>query len=148
MARRGRKPLATRHVDSLCGSERAKLRLQVILQTLQGQMTVPQACQVLGICQSRFHALRNGWLQESLELLEPRPLGRPAQVVSPEQAEVARLQTENRDLRQQQHVAEVRQELAQRLPHVLRPDGEGLKKGGPWPASIACTDRPDGTGDG
>jgi transposase-like protein len=148
MARRGRKPLATRHVDSLCGSDRAKLRLQVILQTLQGQMTVPQACQVLGICQSRFHALRNRWLQESLELLEPRPLGRPAQVVSPEQEQLAQLQAENRDLRQQRQVAEVRQELAQRLPHVLRPAGEGLKKGGRRSASIACTDRPNGTGDG
>ena len=148
MARRGRKPLATRHVDGLCGSERAKLRLQTILKTLQGEMTVPQACHLLGIGESRFHALRNQWLQEALDLLEPRPLGRPAQVVSPEQEEVARLEAENRELKQQQHVAEVRQELAQRLPHVLRSAGEGLKKGGRRSASIACTDRPDGTDDG
>lgn len=129
MARRGRRPLAARHVDNLCGSERAKLRLQTILQTLQGQMTVAEACGVLGIGESRFHALRNQWLQESMELLEPRPLGRPPQVVSPEQAEVARLEAENRDLRQQRRVAEVREELAQRLPHVLRPIGDGPKKG-------------------
>ena len=129
MARRGRKPLAARHVDNLCGSERAKLRLQTILQTLQGQMTVAEACGVLGIGESRFHALRNQWLQESVELLEPRPLGRPPQVVSPEQAEVARLEAENRDLRQQHRVAEVREELGQRLPHVLRPIGDGPKKG-------------------
>lgn len=129
MARRGRKPLATRHVDGLCGSERAKLRLQTILKTLQGQMTVPEACQVLGICESRFHALRNEWLQEAVELLEPRPLGRPPQVVSPEQEEVAQLQAENRDLKQQRHVAEVREELARVMPHVLRPAGDGLKKG-------------------
>jgi len=129
MARRGRKPLATRHVDGLCGSERAKLRLQTILKTLQGQMTVPEACQVLGICESRFHALRNEWLQEALELLEPRPLGRPPQVVSPEEEEVARLQAENRDLKQQRHVAEVREELARVLPHVLRTAGDRRKKG-------------------
>ena len=129
MARRGRKPLATRHVDGLCGSQRAKLRLQTILQTLQGQMTVAEACQVLGIGESRFHALRNQWLQESVELLEPRPLGRPPQVVSPEQAEVARLEAENRDLKQQHRVAEVREELAQRLPHVLRLTDDGSKKG-------------------
>jgi transposase-like protein len=129
MARRGRKPLAARHVDNLCGSERAKLRLQTILQTLLGQMTVAEACGVLGIGESRFHALRNQWLQESMELLEPPPLGRPPQVVSPEQAEVARLEAENRDLRQQRRVAEVREELAQRLPHVLRPIGDGPKKG-------------------
>ncbi len=129
MARRGRRPLAAQHVDNLCGSERAKLRLQTILQTLQGQMTVAEACQVLGIGESRFHALRNQWLQESMELLEPRPLGRPPQVVSPEQAEVARLEAENRDLWQQRRVAEVREELAQRLPHVLRPIGDDPKKG-------------------
>jgi transposase-like protein len=121
--------LAARHVDHLCGSERAKLRLQTILQTLQGQMTVAEACGVLGIGESRFHALRNQWLQESVELLEPRPLGRPPQVVSPEQAEVARLEAENRDLRQQRRVAEVREELAQRLPHILRPTGDDPKKG-------------------
>jgi len=129
MAGRGRKPLATRHVESLCGSERAKLRLQTILETLQGQTTVPEACQVLGICESRFHALRQAWLQEALELLEPRPLGRPPQVVSPEQAEVARLEAENRGLKQRCHVAEVREELARVLPHVLRPTGDGLRKG-------------------
>ena len=129
MARRGRKPLATRHVDSLSGSERAKLRLQTILKTLQGQLTVPEACQVLGICQSRFHALRNEWLQESLQLLEPRPLGRPAQVVSPEEEEVARLQAENRDLKQQLRVTTVREELARVMPYVLRPAGDDPKKG-------------------
>ena len=129
MTRRGRKPLATRHVDSLCGSERAKLRLQTILKTLQGQLTVPEACQVLGICQSRFHALRNEWLQEALDLLEPRPLGRPAQVVSPEEEEVARLQAENRDLKQQLRVTTVREELARVMPYVLRPAGDDPKKG-------------------
>ena len=129
MARRGRKPLAAGHVDNLYGSERAKLRLQTILQTLQGQMTVAEACGVLGIGESRFHALRNQWLQESVELLEPRPLGRPAQVVSPEQEEVARLEVENRDLRQQRHVAEVREELARVMPRVLRPRSAGCKKG-------------------
>jgi hypothetical protein len=121
--------LATRHVDSLCGSERAKLRLQTILKTLQGQLTVPEACQVLGICQSRFHALRNEWLQEALDLLEPRPLGRPAQVVSPEEEKVARLQAENRDLKQQLRVTTVREELARVMPYVLRPAGDNLKKG-------------------
>jgi len=128
MARRGRRPLAVQHVENLCGSERAKLRLQTMLQTLQGQMTVAEACGVLGIGESRFHALRNQWLQEALDLLEPRPLGRPAQAVSPEQEEVARLEAENRDLRQQRHVAEVREQLARAMPRVLRPTGDGSKK--------------------
>jgi cytosine/adenosine deaminase-related metal-dependent hydrolase len=85
---------------------------------------------VLGIGESRFFALRNQWLQEALDLLEPRPLGRPAQAVSPQQEEVARLEAENRDLRQQRHVAEVREELARVMPRVLRPRSDGSKKGG------------------
>jgi hypothetical protein len=103
--------------------------LQTILKTLQGELTVPQACQVLGIGESRFHALRNQWLQEALDLLEPRPLGRPAQAVSPEQEEVARLQAENQDLKQRCRVAEVREELARTMPYVLRAAGDDRKKG-------------------
>jgi len=111
--------LATRHVDGLSGSERAKLRLQTILKTLQGEMTVAEACRMLGIGESRFHALRNEWLQAALALLEPRPLGRPPRAVSAEMDQVARLQAENDDLKQQRRVAEVRQELADLMPHVL-----------------------------
>ena len=79
MTRMGRKPLATGHVDRLQGSEPAKQRLTVLLETLRGELPVPEACARLGIGESRFHALRGAWLQEALELLEPRPLGRPPQ---------------------------------------------------------------------
>ena len=82
MARKGRKPLATGHVERLSGSELAKLRLTTLLQTLRGELTVPEACARLEIGESRFHALRNQWLQEALELLEPRPLGRPRQATA------------------------------------------------------------------
>jgi transposase-like protein len=92
-------------------------------------MTVPQACHLLGIGESRFHALRNQWLQEALDLLEPRPLGRPAQVVSPEAEELARLQAQNRELEQQCRVAEVREELARTMPYVLQPADEVCKRG-------------------
>ena len=121
--------MATRHVDRLCGSERAKLRLQTILKTLQGEMTVPQACQLLGIGVSRFHALRNEWLLGALDLLEPRPLGRPPRADSPELEQLAQLQAQNRELEQQCRVAEVREELARSMPYVLRSAGEACKKG-------------------
>jgi transposase InsO family protein len=44
---------------------------------------VPEACRRLGIGESRFHDLRGAWLQEALELLEPRPLGRPPRAADP-----------------------------------------------------------------
>jgi transposase len=108
---------------------RAKLRLQTILKTLQGEITVAEACQKLGVGESRFHALRNEWLQAALELLEPRPLGRPPQAVSPDAEQLARLQAENQDLKQQWRLAEVREELARVMPHVLQPPDSSCKKG-------------------
>jgi Helix-turn-helix domain len=80
MERRGRKPLALRHLDKLQGSAHAKQRMAILLKTLEGACTIPEACRELGIGESRFHELREQWLQEALELLEPRPLGRPRRV--------------------------------------------------------------------
>lgn len=117
--RRGRKPLRTKHVDHLRGSPSAKERLAVILQTLEGELTIPEACARLGIGESRFHALRNQWLQEALALLEPRPLGRPPQEDdSADAEEAARLQQEVATLRDQLAAAEVRSEIAPLLPRI------------------------------
>ena len=46
---RGRPPKRSRLVEGLDGSDQAKLRLKVILQTLTGECTVEQACEQLGI---------------------------------------------------------------------------------------------------
>jgi hypothetical protein len=73
----GRKPLSTGHVDHLCGSSRAKDRLRIFLETLQGTLTVPDACQLLELGEAQFHHLRRVWLQDALDALEPRRLGRP-----------------------------------------------------------------------
>jgi hypothetical protein len=131
MARKGRKPLATGHVERLSGSELAKLRLTTLLQTLRGELTVPEACARLEIGESRFHALRNQWLQEALELLEPRPLGRPRQATAATENPpwLAALEADNDELREQLAAAEVRRELAEILPHVVAEPSLGwLKK--------------------
>ena len=137
MGRKGRKPEGTGHVERLLGSEAAKQRLTMILQTLAGKITVPEACARLGIGEARFHALRNAWLQESFESLKPRRLGRPPQAV--EAAEllprVQALETENATLRQQLTAAEVRRELAEILPHVVHAPADTPKKGAPEPPS-------------
>jgi hypothetical protein len=80
--------------ERLEGSPSAKQRLQVILETIAGQLTVPEACAQLGIGESRFHELRNQTLQATLEALEPRRLGRPAKPASPKQAEIDALRAE------------------------------------------------------
>jgi len=110
MARTGRKPLAAGHVDHLQGSDHARLRLKAILQCMLGDLTVPAACEQLGIGQARFHAMRNQWLQEALELLEPRQTGRPPKRPASEQLleRVAQLESEKRDLEQQLRLSEAR----------------------------------------
>ncbi len=114
MARTGRKPFATRHVDRLSGSQLAKQRMRAILKTLRGEWTIPEACRQLGVCESRFHALRQQWLQESLELLEPRPVGRPPKATA-ESSPETQAEVEVEQLRQQLHLADVRREIDQVL---------------------------------
>jgi len=113
MATAGRKPLGTGHVDQLSGSERAKLRLTTILETLRGELKIADACQVLGVCESRFFAIRNEWMQEALELLEPRIIGRPSKsLADPRQRELEQTVAE---LQQQLHEVQVRRDVDQIL---------------------------------
>jgi hypothetical protein len=113
MATAGRKPLGAGHVDQLSGSERAKLRLATILNTLRGELKIADAFQQLGVCESRFFAMRQHWLQEALELLEPRSAGRPPKSqVDPRQVE---LEQTNAQLEQQLLEAQVRRDVEQIL---------------------------------
>lgn len=123
MERRGRKPLATRHVERLTGSDYAKRRMETLLDSLRGVITIAKACQRLGIQETRFHKLRRQWLQESLSLLEPRRPGRrPRQPEgTPREAELA---AENERLRQQLQLAEARREVAEVLAVTGAPPAE------------------------
>ena len=125
--RTGRKPLSTSHVNSLAGSQHAKDRLRVFLETLRGEMTIPQACQLLELSESHFHQARHQWLQEAVELLEPRPAGRPRKRMVPEDlaGELCRARAEIDTLREQLRGAQVREEVARILAD---PGGEPGKK--------------------
>jgi hypothetical protein len=121
MNRVGRKPQGAALVKPLAGSAHAKQRMILFMQTLGGACTVEAACAQLGIHQSRFFAQRAAWLQEALELLEPRSPGRPStpEVVAPP-SEVAALRERIEELEARAAAAEVQAELARTMPHVLR----------------------------
>jgi len=121
MTRVGRKPLGPQLVERLEGSQRAKRRLQVILETLAGTRSIIEACEKLGICESMFHRLRAEVLQTALDRLEPRPLGRPRRAISAETQQVDVLEQEVEELRTELQASQVREELAQILPAVVRP---------------------------
>jgi hypothetical protein len=113
---RGRYPSGPEYVEHLEGSEKAKERLRVILETMMGKWRVGEACDRLGICEQRFRQLRQELLQAALECLEGLPAGRPRQ---PEESqETAELRQQLEALKRDLHVTRVREEIALGLPHV------------------------------
>lgn len=124
----GRKSQGVKLLEGLAGSDHARRRMTVFLETLAGHSTVDQACHELGIRPSRFFARRGQWLQEALELLEPRPAGRPSRpVVAASSAEVEALRRQVGELSARAMAAEVRAELGRTLPRVIRPARPGKK---------------------
>jgi hypothetical protein len=104
----------------LHGSELARRRLEMILRTLSGELTVDEAFRERSIHASRFH-LRSRWLQQSLELLEPRPTGRPSQDDPPANAApLAAMEAEAVQRRAELEAAQSKLELGHVMPHLLR----------------------------
>ena len=129
MAKARRKPLGLQHVErKVEASDIAKLRLKTILATLSGELTIPEACQRLDVHESRFHALRDEWLQAAADSLEPARPGRRPTPVSPDAGQVAELREQVRALEARLITAEVRAELAQVLPHVVGHTAPAEKK--------------------
>jgi transposase-like protein len=128
--RMGRKPLSTEHLRRVQGSPHAKQRMRVFLETLGGKITVEEACRQIGIGDSQFHQVRHRWLQEAVELLEPRRSGRPPHEFDEAyaKAELRRLEAEVANLRQQLLATETRAEVARIL------EDEPPKKRGNAPA--------------
>jgi hypothetical protein len=122
----GRKPMGPKLVQNLDGSEQAKERLEVILETIAERQTIEGACEYLGISEARFFQLRTQVLEAGLTCLEPRPLGRPPKTSSPEQERIEELEEILRDKDSELQATEVRLELAQIMPRLVQ--DEELKK--------------------
>ena len=127
MTRRGRKPLALKHVAHLDGSDHAKRRMTTLLKTLQSDCSVVEARVELGLSESQFHAVRQRWLQGALQLLEPQPPGRRPKERRPESARIERLEQEVRVLRRELALTQARCEVTE----ALGADLSGLVKKGP-----------------
>lgn len=116
----GRKPLGPALVEHLDGSANAKERLELILATIAGQVSVVAAAERLGISEAMFYKLRTRVLQLSLANLEPKPIGRPAQRESEAAAQSAELAQRVAELERELSAQTVRLELAQTMPHLLQ----------------------------
>lgn len=123
----GRRPLGPALVDHLDGSARAKERLTLILGTIAGQVSVVRACEILDVSEAMFYKLRNRVLRVCLEDLEPKPRGRPPQLVTDDGQRATELAKEVRALEDELAAETVRLELARVLPQ-LGWRAEGVKK--------------------
>lgn len=117
--RPGRKPAGPKLIDGLPGSPYAKKRLEQVLRTLSGEVTIEEACAELNIGRTRFYDLRQSLLENMVENLEPRPAGRPPQ--KPAKAkEVTQLEHQIDRLTLELEATRIRAELNTFLP-VYRP---------------------------
>jgi hypothetical protein len=115
---RGRHPSGPAFVQKLEGSERAKERLQVLLETMAGTCRTSEACERLGISEQRFDQIRIEALQAAVTGLEPGLVGRPAHTPHPAEVEVERLKKRLAELEAERDAALIRAELAVTLPRV------------------------------
>jgi len=125
---KGRPAKGPELVEGLEGSEEAKKRLEVILETIGGQKSAQEAYEQLGLSKSMFHEIRTGSLVAALESLEAKPKGRPRQEVTEDQRENERLSKEVEELKAALQIANVREEIALVMPHVLKA-ADGKKNG-------------------
>ncbi len=114
----GRKTSGPALVTHLDGSPCAKERLELILATISGQITVVAAAAQLGISEAMFYKLRSRVLQVSLEDLEPKPIGRPPRS-DRDSAEEQALTHKVEELERELQAQTIRLELAQTIPQVL-----------------------------
>jgi len=114
----GRKPTGPPLVWNLEGSEQAKERLLVILETITGKTAIREACDRLGIQDASLYKTRTLALQAAVDRLEPRPMGRPPLRTSPEEKRIAELEKQLREQEVRLKLLETELEIARTVPEM------------------------------
>jgi hypothetical protein len=130
--RRGRPNKGADLVTDVEGSEQARQRLKIILQTLAGAMTIEQGCDALGVRRSGFHKLRRQFLARATDLLEPRPRGRQRRQASEVDRQIAQLKHQIVQLKLDLKAQQIREEIALVMPHLLKNKRAATRKKTSW----------------
>jgi transposase-like protein len=138
-----RPPEGVKHVERLEGPEDVKWRLRVLMETLVGRKSVLEACEELGISESRLHEMRREALVGALGALMPKPAGRPA-TSETTTAREKELETRVQELEVDLQAALVRTELALAMPDLFRRQGKKNPRGRRTPGAKPRT--PPGSG--
>jgi hypothetical protein len=125
---RGRRPVGPEYAEKLTGSDIAKLRAKVILETMAGTCRVNEACVLLDISEQRFHQLREEMMTAAVKALEPGHAGRPAQTPTPTEEQVVALEQQLQDKEVELRAAKAREEIALVMPEVKHEPVEPEKK--------------------
>jgi hypothetical protein len=124
---RGRYPAGSEYVEKVEGSQLAKERGRVLLELQAGRLRLLEACEQLGVRETRLHQLRHAAMQGWVQNLEPGVPGRPGLSLTPKAERIRELEQllAEKELALQQ--ALVREEVALILPR--RGEVEAVKKG-------------------
>ena len=125
---RGRRPVGPEYAEQLTGSETAKRRAKVILETMTGRCRLKDACQRLGISEQRFHQLREEMMTAAVKALEPGQAGRPAYTPTPAEEQVAAMERQLQDKEVELRAAKAREEIALIMPEVKHEPADPEKK--------------------
>ena len=127
---RGRRPVGPEYADKLSGSEIAKLRAKVILETMAGACRLKEACERLGISEQRFHQLREEMMAAAVKALEPGHAGRPAHTPTPTEEQLIALEKQLQDNEVELRASKAREEIALIMPEIKHPSPPGKKTEG------------------
>jgi len=139
---RGRRPVGPEYAEQLTGSETAKLRAKVILETIAGRCRLKEACERLGISEQRFHQLREEMMTAAVKALEPGHAGRPAHTPTPAEEQVAAMERRLQDKEVELRAAKAREEIALIMPEIKHPSPPGRGAGGEGDPEKKTTQRP------
>jgi hypothetical protein len=114
-----RPPMGAKLLGKVQGSEAAKRKVSLMLETMAGKKSVAKACEELGIGEARFHEMRSELLAGLVGLAEPKVMGRPRQEMAPDPEYVAHLENEKQELARQLKIEMTKLELAAVVPQVL-----------------------------
>jgi len=117
---RGRTPQGPEIVRGLEGEPQARQRLERILETVAGRLSVSAAAAHLGITPQRVHMLRELALQGAVDALAPQPLGRPSKSAASEQEQIDALRRDIERLQRELAASKLREEIALVLPRRPR----------------------------
>jgi len=112
----GRPNKGVDHVGNCDGSKQSKLRTQVVLQTISGELTVNDALEILGIQRAHFAKLRLRALQGAVDALEPGRPGRRRRHDAEIDQRAVELASKIAQLEKQLQLERARADIAQILP--------------------------------